>query len=248
MADTDFDDKNVKIVTKTLENKNPILIEGFPGIGLIGNITSQQIIDELKMNYIGSIDSKHFPPIAVLYEGLINMPVRIYESLEHNIVIVVSDIPINPTVSYDISRALLDWAENINVKEVVSIAGIATMSEDLKIFGAATTPAMLERIKDKVEVFQMGTISGISGSIMSECLVREIPAISLLGATQSQNPDPMAAAVVIDVLNSIYELDVNTESLIQQAEKIEIEMQRLAEDVKSTEQQPSTRKEFPMYG
>lgn len=248
MADTDFDDKNVKIVTKTLENKNPILIEGFPGIGLIGNITSQQIIDELKMNYIGSIDSKHFPPIAVLYEGLINMPVRIYESLEHNIVIVVSDIPINPTVSYDISRALLDWAENINVKEVVSIAGIATMSEDLKIFGAATTPAMLERIKDKVEVFQMGTISGISGSIMSECLVREIPAISLLGATQSQNPDPRAAAVVIDVLNSIYELDVNTESLIQQAEKIEIEMQRLAEDVKSTEQQPSTRKEFPMYG
>lgn len=248
MADTDFDDKNVKIVTKTLENKNPILIEGFPGIGLIGNITSQQIIDELKMNYIGSIDSKHFPPIAVLYEGLINMPVRIYESLEHNIVIVVSDIPINPTVSYDISRALLDWAENINVKEVVSIAGIATMSEDLKIFGAATTPAMLERIKDKAEVFQMGTISGISGSIMSECLVREIPAISLLGATQSQNPDPRAAAVVIDVLNSIYELDVNTESLIQQAEKIEIEMQRLAEDVKSTEQQPSTRKEFPMYG
>jgi uncharacterized protein len=41
---------------------------------------------------------------------------------------------------------------------------------------------------------------------------------------------------------------VNTESLIEQAEKIDIEMQRLAEDVKSTEQQPAPRKEFPMYG
>jgi uncharacterized protein len=143
---------------------------------------------------------------------------------------------------------LLDWAKRINVKEIVSIAGIATMSEERKVFGAATTPEMLERIKDKVEVFQMGTISGISGSIMAECLVREIPAISLLGATQSQNPDPRAAAVVIDVLNLLYDFSVNTESLIEQAEKIDIEMQRLAEDVKSTEQQPAPRKEFPMYG
>lgn len=248
LADTDFDNKSVKIITKPLENKNPILIEGFPGIGLVGNIASQQIIDELKMNYLGSIDSKHFPPIAVLYEGLINMPVRIYESVKHNMIMVVSDIPINPTVSYDVGRALLDWAQNINVKEIISIAGIATMYEERKVFGAATTHEMLERIKDKVEIFQMGTISGISGSIMSECLVRGIPAISLLGATQSQNPDPRAAAVVIDALNLMYNLDVNTEKLIQQAEKIEIEMQRLAEDVKTTEQQPSTRKEFPMYG
>jgi len=248
LADTDYDDKDVKIVTKPIKLENPVLIEGFPGIGLVGNIASQQIIDELKMTYVGSIDSRHFPPIAVLYEGLINMPVRIYESEEHNIVMVVSDIPINPVVSYDISRALLDWAKAINVKEVVSIAGIATMSEERKVFGAATTPEMLERIKDKVEVFQMGTISGISGSIMAECLVREVPGISLLGATQSQNPDPRAAAVVIDVLNQLYDLSVNTESLIEQAAKIEIEMQRLAEDVKSTEQQPAPRKEFPTYG
>lgn len=248
MAETDYDDKSVKIVTKPIRSENPVLIEGFPGIGLVGNIASQQIIDELKMAYVGSIDSRHFPPIAVLYEGLINMPVRIYESEERNLVMVVSDIPINPVVSYDISRALLDWAKGINVKEIVSIAGIATMSEERKVFGAATTPEMLERIKDKVEVFQMGTISGISGSIMAECLVREIPAISLLGATQSQNPDPRAAAVVIDVLNLLYDFSVNTESLIEQAEKIEIEMQRLAEDVKSTEQQSTPRKEFPMYG
>ena len=37
-------------------------------------------------------------------------------------------------------------------------------------------------------------------------------------------------------------------SLIEQAEKIEIEMQSVAEDVKSTEQQPAPRKEFPCMG
>lgn len=245
---TDYDDNNVKIITTDLKSINPVLIEGFPGIGLVGNIASQQIIDELKMEYVGSIDSRHFPPIAVLYEGLINMAVRIYESQEHNTLIIVSDIPVNPAMAYDISKAILQWARSVNVREVVSLAGIATMGDENKVFGAATTHEMLERIKDKVELFQMGTISGISGSIMSECLVRGIPAISLLGATRSQNPDPRAASVVIDVLNVLYGFGINTGNLIEQAEKIEVEMQRLAEDVRTSEQPATPRKEFPMYG
>lgn len=83
---------------------------------------------------------------------------------------------------------------------------------------------------------------------MSECLVRGIPAISLLGATRSQNPDPRAASVVIDVLNVLYGFGINTGNLIEQAEKIEVEMQRLAEDVRTSEQPATPRKEFPMYG
>ncbi|MCG7851856.1 MAG: proteasome assembly chaperone family protein [Methanosarcinaceae archaeon] len=248
MSDTDYGDNDLKIITKPIKSENPVLIEGFPGIGLVGNIASQQVIDELEMTYIGSIDSRYFPPIAILYEGLINMPVRIYESEEFNLIIIVSDIPINPSVSYDISKAIVEWAESINTKEIISIAGIATMTENHKVFGAATNTEMLERIKDKVEVFQMGTISGISGSFMTECLIRGIPAISLLGATQSQNPDPRAAAVVIDVLNLLYGFGIDTEDLIEQAERIEIEMQKLAEEVKSTEQPSGPRKEFPMYG
>ncbi|ABE51869.1 proteasome assembly chaperone family protein [Methanococcoides burtonii] len=248
MSETDYDAIDVDIITRPVKSKDPILIEGFPGIGLVGNIASQQIIEELNMEYIGSIESRYFPPIAVLYEGLVNMPVRIYENVEHNTIMVVSDIPINPSVSYDVSKALVGWAKSIGVKEVISIAGIATMSDEYKVFGAATTEEMLEKIKDQVEIFQMGTISGISGSVMAECFMQNVPAISLLGATKTQNPDPRAAAVVVDVLNSMYNFSIDTEDLIEQAEKIEIEMQKLAEDVRSSEQAPTPRKEYPMYG
>lgn len=248
LSETEYDAIDVEIITNPVRSKDPILIEGFPGIGLVGNIASQQIIEELDMEYIGSIESRYFPPIAVLYEGLVNMPVRIYENESHNIIMVVSDIPINPSVSYDVSKALVGWAKSVGVKEVVSIAGIATMSDEYKVFGAATNEDMLERIKDHVEIFQMGTISGISGSVMAECFMQNIPAISLLGATKTQNPDPRAAAVVVNVLNSMYGFSIDTEDLIEQAEKIEIEMQKLAEDVRSSDQSVPQRKEFPMYG
>jgi uncharacterized protein len=245
---TDYDDDDVKIITKPVQSKNPVLIEGFPGIGLVGNIASQHMIEEMNMEYIGSIESRYFPSIAVLYEGLINMPVRIYEKVEHNIIIVISDIPISHSVSYDVSNALVDWAESINVREIASIAGIAIMDGGHKVFGAATTPEMLDKIRDKVEIFQMGTISGISGSVMAECLLRGIPAISLLGATKTQNPDPRAASSVIGVLNKLYGLSVSTERLIEQAERIEIELQKLSEDVQATERKGEVKKEFPMYG
>ena len=241
-------DQFVKIINEPLRSKNPLVIEGFPGIGLVGNITCQHIIEELGMKYMGSIDSKYFPPLAVLFNGLVYMPVRIYEAEEKEIVLVISDIPIHPTASYDISKVLIDWMQTINAKTIVSIAGIATTTGERRVFGGATSVELLEKIKDKTEIFQVGTISGISGSIMTECYLRGLPAISLLGETPGPNPDPRAAVQVITVLNKIFGLSIDTEKLLGQAEQIELELSKLSEQVKATETSAPPRKEFPMYG
>ncbi|VVB88438.1 PAC2 family protein [uncultured archaeon] len=238
----------VNIINEPIKSKNPIVIEGFPGIGLVGNITCQHVIEELEMKYIGSIDSRYFPPLAVLFNGIIYMPVRIYEAAKKDIVVVISDIPIHPTASYDISKALVDWMQKINAKNIVSIAGIATTTGERRVFGGATNNEMLERIKDKTEIFQVGTISGISGSIMTECFLRNLPAVRLLGETPGPNPDPRAAVEVINVLNKIFDLSINTEKLLSQAEQIELELSKLAEQVRTTEAPSMPKKEFPMYG
>ncbi len=238
----------VKIINEPFKSKNPLVIFGFPGIGLVGNISCQHIIEELGMKYRGSIDSRYFPPLAVLFNGLVYMPVRIYESVEKEVVVVISDIPIHPTASYDISKVLADWLPSINAKNIVSIAGIATTTGERRVFGGATNVELLEKIKDKTEIFQVGTISGISGSIMTECYLRGLPAVSLLGETPGPNPDPRAAVEVLKVLNSVFSLDLDTNKLLGQAEQIEVELSKLAEQVKTTETPAIPRKEFPMYG
>ncbi|HLB69478.1 MAG TPA: proteasome assembly chaperone family protein [Candidatus Methanoperedens sp.] len=238
----------VKIISEPIKSKNPLVIEGFPGIGLVGNIACQHIIEELQMKYLGSIDSRYFPPLAVLFNGIVYMPVRIYESAKKNIIVVISDIPIHPTASYDLSKSLVDWVESIHTKNVISIAGIATTTGMRRVFGGATNNEMLEKIKDRTEIFQVGTISGISGSIMTECYLRHIPAMSLLGETPGPNPDPRAAVEVINVLNNIFDLSIDTNKLTSQAEQIELELSKLAEQVRTTEIPQAAKKEFPMYG
>ena len=238
----------VRIISEPIKSKSPIVIVGFPGIGLVGNITCQHIIEELGMKYIGSIDSRYFPPLAVLFNGIVYMPVRIYENSKKNIIVIISDIPIHPTASYDLSKAIVDWVESIKSKCVVSIAGITTTTGIRRVFGGATTNEMLEKIKHKTEVFQVGTISGISGSIMAECFLRSMPAISLLGETPGPNSDSRAAVEVINVLNKIFDLSIDANKLSTQAEQIELELSKLAEQVKATEVPQMAKKEFPMYG
>jgi len=230
--------------------KNPVLIEGFPGIGLVGNIASQYIVHELNMTYIGAMNSKFFPPLAVLLGGVVNMPVRIYEEAKKGVVVLTADIPIHPLASYDIGKEIVSWAESINVKEMVCLAGITVMGDQHRVFGAVSQKDMLEKIKDRTEIFELGTITGITGSIMNECRIRNLPALCLLGETTSAEPDPRAAIASIETLNKIYDLGVSTKKLEEQAEQIEQQMSQLAQQMKAATPAPEDQipREFPMYG
>ena len=239
------------ILEKEPSVKNPILIEGFPGIGLVGNIASQYIVNELKMTYLGAMSSKYFPPLAVLLGGVVNMPVRIYEDVSKGLVILTADIPVHPLASFEIGREIVSWAQSIGAREMICLAGITVMGEEHRVFGAVSRPELLERIKDKTEVFEIGTITGITGSIMNECRIRNMPAVCLLGETASAEPDPRAAIAAIETLNKIYDLGISTEKLSEQAEQIELQMAQLAQQMKAAspeEQQMQLPKEFPMYG
>jgi len=238
------------ILEKEPSVKNPILIEGFPGIGLVGNIASQYIVNELNMTYLGAMSSKFFPPLAVLLGGVVNMPVRIYEDAGKGMVILTADVPIHPLASYDIGREIVSWAESINAKEMVCLAGITVMSEQHRVFGAVSKKDLLDRIKDMTEIFELGTITGITGSIMNECRIRNMPAICLLGETASADPDPRAAIATIEALNKIYSLGISTAKLSEQAEQIEVQMSQLSQQLKAAtpEEPQQLPKEFPMYG
>lgn len=240
-------DENVQIIAKKPISQNPLLLEGFPGIGLVGNIASQYIVQELEMAYLGTMDSRFFPPLTVMLQGLVTMPVRIYEKPERSLVVVTSDVPVHPLASYDVAKKLISWAKSINTRELVCLAGIEVFGEERRVFGAFTSLDMLNSFRGKVELFDVGSISGISGSVMNECLLKNIPALCLLGEVHTKGPDPRAAVATIEKLNELYGLGVNTAKLIEQAEQIELQMHQLAEQVQTTTAE-EPKKEFPMYG
>lgn len=219
---------------------------GFPGSGLVGSIALSYIVEKLEFAQIGVITSKYFPPMAMMAEGIISVPVRIYE--KDDMIAILADIPIHPQICYEVSNAILDWIKPYQIAEVITLAGIITNEPEKRVFCVTTGKDLLEKIGESALRLPIGSISGIASSILTECKVRGIPCTGLLGETINA-PDPRAAAATIGVMNTIYSLDVDTAGLLEQAEEIEAQMHRLSEEVQSAEEQPGkTDPLLPMYG
>ena len=237
---------DTKVVVDRVDVENPIVFTSFPGIGLVGTIASSHLIMELNLEWIGVVESKDLPPVATLMDGIILPPVRVYQSSELGFVLIHSDVPIFPHIAYEMSEKILDWVMEIKARRIYSLAGVATFEDKKRVFGAATSKELLDEIKDYVEIFKSGTISGIAGSILNECVARKFPGLALLGETLGFNPDPRAAAEVINVLNRMFGWSISVEKLIKEAELIEAQMQKLAEQTRM--QEMGKKEELPMYG
>jgi uncharacterized protein len=238
---------DLKIFSKPLPLNGAVLM-GFPGSGLVGTIALQYIVDQMEFEQVGSMTSRFFPPLAMMNGGIINNPVRLYtkNNEKYNITAIVADIPIAPPICYEISNGILDWLIPYKPKEVLTIAGIVTNEPEKRVFGVATSTEALGRIQDHTIVLPVGSISGIASSILTECKVRGIPGLGLLGETVNA-PDPRASAATIAVLNNMYDLGLEVQPLIDQAVEIEQSMGKLAEEVQQQAEQ-TPKKDLPMYG
>lgn len=74
-----------------------------------------------------------------------------------------------------------------------------------------------------------GIIRGIAGSILNECLTRKITGVAFLVPAVASMPDPEGAAALIDTLNQVYDLNVNTEDLLEKAGEIKHKLKEVAE-------------------
>jgi len=237
---------DVLIQAEQTPSPESTVIIGFPGNGLVGSIAVSYLIDVLEFEQIGYITSKLFPPVALMSNGVISVPVRIYA--KDKFIAILADIPIQPALCYEVAKTLVSWFTSISIKEIVVIAGIITNETENRIFATVTEKELLGTLPETCIPLQIGNISGITGSILLEAKMKKIPGIGLLAETINV-PDPRASASTISVLNTYFSLDMDVSDLLDQAESIESQMHSLAEDVSNNNTDDMQKREMlQMYG
>jgi len=225
-----------KIVSEDV--KDAVVLEGSPELGLIGNILGWLLVEELKMRQIGYIESKDFPPLAVLYNGVAIHPFRIYST--DGIVLFLSDFIIPPNVAYDMATAIVNWAERNNSKEIITFNSVVVREKTGEISGAANSPDMLKSMADmNIPILPFGNVNGLSGTLLTRSMVKNIPASCLFAEVLNQYPDPRAAATVVDVLNKKLGIKIDSEPLLKEAEEIESRLKELANTVQEGQESPA---------
>jgi uncharacterized protein len=219
--------------------KSPIVIAGFVGPGLAGPLAVGYIIEKLNMQEIGYLHSKYLPPSTVFIQGRLRHPFRVYSNKKGNICAIICEVTLRADGLYNIASILLDWAQTKGCKELVILDGVASEEHDNQTFCAAEEDLCRIMQDKQISMISQGFITGIPGSILNECIIRKIRAITLLVKASNTKPDPLAAATLIDSLCRVYGFAVDTSELRQQREKIGSDFKELSEKYKEHRQADS---------
>jgi uncharacterized protein len=222
--------------------ENATFILGFAGIGLIGPIVANQLIEQIPdMKEIGFITSEYLPPIAVFYEGVLRHPFRLVYSSQHNLIVGICEVPFQVSNAYnDLSKTICNWAlsDDVKAKEIVIFQGIPQhgIIDDYPVYFAAEQ-VIMEKLKGfGLEKVEKGIIVGPEATVLNESLMNKLDAYALFTPVL-EIPTPEGAAAIIEVLNQIYNLTIETKMLIEEGKEIKAKMLELAQKAQQYQQQ-----------
>lgn len=217
-----------------LEKENydrPLVFGGFVGPSLVGIISVSYLIEQLQLHQVAHVSSQHIPPVAVFVGAKLRHPFRIYSERSGKLIAVICEVPIGTTGLYEIGATLLDWLEKMHPREIVILDGVPVqgMPMERETFCVAAESRSNQLRSQGIKVAESALITGMGGSILNECLSRRLEGISLLTQASAELPDPGAVLTIIEALNSIYGLKVDTKVLEQSATQLNKELSAIGE-------------------
>ena len=218
-------------ILEEIELDNPIFIEALPGLGHVGKLAADHMIDELNATKFAEIYSPSFPPQVLIKEdGIIdNMLNELYylkDVGEDNldlIILVGNTQALSPEGQYLVCQDILEFVKGYGISSIVTMGGMAIPQpvENPNVYGAATNEANVELLKEAEIGIRSndGGIVGASGLFLGLGVRQGIEGICLMGETPGYFIDAESAEAILKKLSLLINFEINTDKLDERAEE-----------------------------
>lgn len=231
-------------IKEDVQLNNPIFIVGLPGVGHVGKLVAEHLIEELNAEKILEIYSQHFPPQVLVDENsethLVNNEMYVCKTEKHDILALIGDHQSSSTEGhYKLCTLYLDIAREFGVQRIYTLGGFPTgqLTYSEEVLGAVNNPEMIEELKEYGVIFKEnepgGGIVGASGLLLGMSKLEKIDAACLMGLTSGYLVDPKSAQSLLKVICKIFELNIDVGPLEERAK----EMEKIVARLKEVEQQ-----------
>jgi uncharacterized protein (TIGR00162 family) len=223
--------------------KNPVFIEGLPGVGNVGRIAGGYLVEQLKAVKFAELYSSHFMPFVILKQGATvhTLKNEFYywkakKAGQRDLVILIGDSQsINPEGHYETVNVILDYLERLKVKEMFTLAGlsIGEKKEKPTVVGAVSDESLIKKYSKFGIDFDagenIGTIVGASGLLVGMGKERGMNGVCLLGETSGMPllPDHKAAEQVLEILTKILKLKIDLKGIEKKVKEMEKFVKRI---------------------
>lgn len=222
--------------------KNPIIISGFPSIGLISTITTKFLIDHLDVEEIGYIESERLVPLTAIHNSKIVHPITFYYNKKYNLFIVQSLTDVQG-FEWELATTLLDIARAVNAKELIVIEGIPNHVEnEINLYYFSS------KSKFKLKPLTEGIVMGTTAALLLKA--GDFPVTCIFAEAHSQLPDSEAAAKVVEALDAHMNLKLDYRPLLEAAKKFEKNLKMMIDKRKENINQSTNqeKKELSYFG
>jgi len=258
-----MEDVIIKIEKRLPKLTDAIMIAGFPGIGFVGKICVDQMVEDLKPVKFATVYSPYFPlQIIVNFDGTVRMPQNeIYywknKNGKNDLILATGDFQgITGDSQYKISDAIIEIAKKVNVKKIYTLGGLGTgtIPKKARIFGAATSKKLIEELKKMhIDFRPGGGIFGAAGLMIGLCTLNKIDGVCLMGETQGEFLDAKASEAVLKIIAQILDIRINFDTFgkkVKETEKNINEIKKMIEEQKKQFEQATQKQEdsnrFPL--
>ncbi len=221
--------------------KAPVLIEGLPGMGYVGKLAAEYLLEELHAKKFAELCSPHFPHHVVVEANGTLRPLKneFYWARTDgkDIVILVGDVQsVSPEGHYEVVESILDVVEQFNMKQLFTLGGYATgkySKAKPRVVGVGD-PALLEEFRTHGVTVEKGggPIIGAAGLLLGLGRLRGIQGMCLLGETHGMVVDHRAAQAVLEVLVGVLGVKVGMSALERRARETEHTLDRIRREMK----------------
>lgn len=224
---------------------NPVLVEGLPGIGNVGKVAVDFIIDELKAKKILEFTSYGLPhSVFVNDKNLVELPsIEIYcakrKGKNNDLLFLTGDVqPVEEVSCYEFSEKVLDVFQSFKGKEIITLGGIglASVPKVPKIYCTGNSRDIVKKYTHNTKVNKelygvVGPIVGVSGVLLGLAKKRNINAVCLLAETIGH---PMylgikGAREIIKILSGKLDFKLNLDELDKEIKEVESELMKQKE-------------------
>jgi len=231
-----------------LDLDSPTLVEGLPGVGLVGKIATDHVVETFDMDLVASVDCDGIPSVAVYDDDSHDVvpPVRIHVDESRNLLALQSDVPVARSGSSDFADCLTTWFDSHDVTPLY-LSGLPEENHEMgdlpAVFGIASgagTTVLTDHDIDTPP--ERGVVGGPTGALVNRAAERGLDAVSLVVESDPQFPDPAAARRLIDTaIAPITGLDIPTDDLVDRAEEIRDQKEKLAQRMQEASEEESTQ-------
>ncbi|AKH97298.1 proteasome assembly chaperone family protein [Halanaeroarchaeum sulfurireducens] len=225
---------------EAVELDYPVFIEGLPGVGHVGKLVAEHLVEEMESQLVRQVYSEHFPPQVVIDENgtgtLAHSKFYAIETEGRDLLVLTGNHQASDGAGhYRLTDVFLDIAESVGAEEVIALGGVPTgeLIEDYSVLGAVSNEDRKTALENVGVEFREeepeGGIVGTSGLLLGMGGRRGLDAACVMGETSGYVVDPMSARAVLEVLEDLLDIDVAYDALDDRAEEMEKVLGRLEE-------------------